>query len=117
MENKVLDESEKKDTENRKGLLLLKRILSPDEYRAIAGMPAVGSDNSTGALVTQLKAEQGSENDLWWATLQDMGYLMMHDPDDRIKVAIVADEKCAIVCELPSDYSGLFVEDWGNGEQ
>lgn len=117
MANKIVDESKKMNTENRKGLLLLKRILSPDEYRAIAGMSAAESDNSTAGLVAQLKEEQEPEKELWWATLQDMGYLLMHAPDDRIKAAIIADEESAIVCELPADYSEPFVEDWGNGEQ
>ena len=48
MKTKNLDESKKR---NKKGLLLLKQILSPDEYRDITGLPVIESDKSATCLL------------------------------------------------------------------
>ncbi len=115
MKNKNLDECRKK---NKEGLLLLHSILTPDEYRASVGLPEVKSNQSVTGLVVQLEESQEPEKDLWWATLQDMGYLLAHATDGTVKVAIVSDEECAVVCELPSDYSSQqFVEEWRAEDQ
>lgn len=117
MKNSNLDESKNKN-KNKEGLLLLKHIITPDEYRAAVGLPEVKSDKSVTGLVVQLEENQEPEKELWWATLQDIGYLLVHATDGAIKVAIVADAKRVIVCELPSDYNDqLFVEEWRVDEQ
>ena len=115
MKTKNLDESKKR---NKKGLLLLKQILSPDECRDITGLPVIESDRSATGLVVQLEENQEPEKELWWATLQDMGYLLAHAVEGSLKVAIVADGECAVMCELPSDYNNQpFVEEWRVADQ
>lgn len=110
MKNRNLDDCKRKKKE---GLLLLKHILTPDEYRAAVGLPEVKSDKTVTGLVVQLEENQEPEKELWWATLQDIGYLLVHAIDGTVKVAIVSDSESVVVCELPSDYNELlFVEEW-----
>lgn len=113
MKNRNLDENKEKV-----GLLLLKHILTPDEYRASVGLPEIKSDKSVTGLVVQLDEEQEPDKELWWAALRDMAYLLVHSIDKTIKVAIVSDGESAIACELPSDYNDqLFVEEWSVAKQ
>lgn len=99
-----------KSTNEGKGILLYRQILSVTDYRKLCGLPdCIGK--TLNRLKEQLAEPSGPGKDFWWCPVTDLELLKVKIVDEPIKVAIVTDGKSAIICELPDSIEGnLFVD-------
>lgn len=63
MENKSMDESKEWNMEGKERIVLLKRILSPNEYRSVVVLSVIDKKNSIAGLTAPLKTNQKPEKD------------------------------------------------------
>lgn len=99
-----------KSTNEGKGILLYRQILDVSDYRKLCGL-SDSTGKTLGCLKEQLAEPSEPGKEFWWCPVTDLELLKVKMVDEPIKVAIVADSKSAIICELPySINENMFVE-------